>query len=229
MANTIIAANTGNSGADMENRGTLIREGQNLIQSVVGGGPITGPLHLSSAPQLAPLGYYGGLTASMPLTAGSPARDAGTLSPFTTDQRGFPRVVGAAADLGAYEAGTFANCDIWIWESLPATATPAQHAATFDFDGDGQTNGDEWLYLTNPASGASFFNPALSTTGATLTLTFPSVTGRTYTLEYSDTLAPGSWILSGLPAVAGDGSVKIFTLPHSSPARRFFRIRVSQP
>lgn len=226
VANTIIAANTGTSGADMENRGTLIREGQNLIQSVVGGGPITGPLHLSSAPQLAPLGYYGGLTASMPLTAGSPARDAGTLSPFTTDQRGFPRVVGAAADLGAYEAGTFANCDIWIWESLPATATPAQHAATFDFDGDGQTNGDEWLYLTNPASGASFFNPALSTTGATLTLTFPSVTGRTYILEQNASLTPGAWTPAGVAPLSGNGAVLQFTIPISA-ARNFYRIRVS--
>ena len=41
------------------------------------------------------------------------------------DQRGFSLV--GTPDLGAYEAGTFTNYNAWIWETLPVTATDAQH------------------------------------------------------------------------------------------------------
>jgi streptogramin lyase len=57
-------------------------------------------------PMLAPLAFNGGTTQTHALLAGSKAIDAGS-NPLalTTDQRGagFPRVVGAAADMGAYE------------------------------------------------------------------------------------------------------------------------------
>jgi hypothetical protein len=56
-------------------------------------------------PKLGPLGNYGGPTRTMALLPGSPAIDHGSnpLS-LTTDQRGSPRVVGAQADMGAFEA-----------------------------------------------------------------------------------------------------------------------------
>jgi hypothetical protein len=55
---------------------------------------------------LGPLAYNGGPTQSHTLLPGSPAIDKGANSAgLSTDQRGagFPRVVGAAADIGAYE------------------------------------------------------------------------------------------------------------------------------
>jgi hypothetical protein len=59
----------------------------------------------STDPRLAPPGNNGGPTLTMALLPGSPAIDAGdTLSAPATDQRGFPRPYGAAADIGAYEA-----------------------------------------------------------------------------------------------------------------------------
>ncbi len=58
-------------------------------------------------PALYPLGNYGGPTPTMPPRPGSPAlnrgSDSGPIS-FPTDQRGFPRRVGSAVDLGAVEA-----------------------------------------------------------------------------------------------------------------------------
>jgi hypothetical protein len=63
--------------------------------------------HIGEDPKLAPLAMNGGLTRTHALQAGSPAIDAGS-NPFalTTDQRGeaFARVLGAAADMGAYES-----------------------------------------------------------------------------------------------------------------------------
>lgn len=65
----------------------------------------TPPGTLSVDPKLGPLQDNGGATwTHMPLPS-SPAVNAGIPNSFTTDQRGagFPRVVGAAADIGAIE------------------------------------------------------------------------------------------------------------------------------
>lgn len=58
-------------------------------------------------PRLAPLVANGGPTLTMALLPGSPAIDAGdtSLAP-ATDQRGFPRPAGLAADIGAFEYGS---------------------------------------------------------------------------------------------------------------------------
>ncbi|HEY0178617.1 MAG TPA: choice-of-anchor Q domain-containing protein [Dokdonella sp.] len=75
----------------------------NLIGTYSGEPPPQG-LIVSTDPGLAPLAYNGGPTRTHALLPGSAAIDAGdTLFDSNTDQRGFARVVGAAADIGAYE------------------------------------------------------------------------------------------------------------------------------
>ena len=55
-------------------------------------------------PDLAPLANYGGPTPTMALLAGSPAIDAADPADFpATDQRGVPRPVGRAPDIGAFK------------------------------------------------------------------------------------------------------------------------------
>ena len=66
---------------------------------------------LSDCPRLGRLSDNGGATLTIPLLSGSPAIDAGPPSQvLSTDQRGtgFPRKVGSATDIGAFErqAGT---------------------------------------------------------------------------------------------------------------------------
>jgi hypothetical protein len=58
-------------------------------------------------PKLGPLADNGGPSLTMALLPGSPAIDAGntSLAP-ATDQRGFPRPAGLAADIGAFEYGS---------------------------------------------------------------------------------------------------------------------------
>jgi predicted outer membrane repeat protein len=54
--------------------------------------------------KLAPLANYGGPTQTLPPLPGSPAIDACTSgTSFATDQRGYPRILGLRADLGAVE------------------------------------------------------------------------------------------------------------------------------
>ena len=59
-------------------------------------------------PELAPLAANGGPTRTHALSATSPAIDRGTdtWEPFDQRGRGFPRKIGAAVDIGAYERDT---------------------------------------------------------------------------------------------------------------------------
>jgi len=61
-----------------------------------------------------------------------------------------------------------------------------------------------------------------------LLISFPSAAGKSYTLWRSNTLAPGSWVNTGLPALSGDGTIKTFTTvaPVLGVPTRFFRAQV---
>ncbi len=176
---------------------------------------------------LGPLGYYGGLTKTMPLLPGSPARNAARSSTATSDQRGFS-VVGFP-DIGSYESGASANCAAYLWETLPGTASAAQHAGAADFDGDGSTNEQEWLALTNPGQAASVFRiVSAQRNGETLNISFRSAVGRQYTLWQEEDL-DGVWVNTGLPAIPGDGALRTFSISGLSGAavRRFYRVQAA--
>ena len=106
----------GNSGGDISF--ASVNGSNNLIDDPAntGGlsngssGNIVGVDPLLSAP-----GNFGGPTQTIALLPGSPALDAGNTAlavdgqgnPLTTDQRGMPRAVGAAVDIGAFESSGF--------------------------------------------------------------------------------------------------------------------------
>jgi hypothetical protein len=153
LRNSIVAGNNSSGSGDdlLFVSGNLspsyIRSGANIVQSVIELGLVnsSGPPEIISAPQLAPLGNYGGPTQTMALLPGSPARNAAAvLSPaITTDQRGFP-IVGTP-DIGAYETGTFKDFDTWSWEAKGSLLD-------FNTDGenDGATNGLEYATRRDP-------------------------------------------------------------------------------
>lgn len=121
--NSIVAGNIPN-GADDQIRGTPNEEpGENL---------------LSGDPLLAPLGFYGGPTQTMPPLADSPAIDAGGSSnPGGRDQRGLPRVVGGVLDIGAVE--------------FQGLEEELDRAFDIDIDQDGTSVGVELAIGTNPS------------------------------------------------------------------------------
>jgi hypothetical protein len=88
------------------NGSQIISMGHNL-SSDNGNGFLTGPGDLlNTKPLLGPLQNNGGLTPTMALLPGSPAIDAGDNTDAPQfDQRGpgFPRIVGKAIDIGAFE------------------------------------------------------------------------------------------------------------------------------
>jgi hypothetical protein len=100
MRNTLVADN----GADIQ--GHLTSSGYNLIGDSGGGSGYAPTDLLDVDPMLGPLQDNGGPTETMALLPGSPAIDAGENSDAPEwDQRGpgFPRIVNAQIDIGAYE------------------------------------------------------------------------------------------------------------------------------
>ena len=131
----------------------------------------------------------------MALLPGSPARDAAVGSALTTDQRGFP-IVGTP-DIGAYEAGTLLNYNAWAYETLPASATPAQRAPTADYEQDGRSNLLEYASQTDGTqpNGGSPLTFTRNPAGTLATLVFPyhfNVPDLLYNIERSTTLT-GTW------------------------------------
>lgn len=97
----------------------------NLVGAVAGSGVFTGVTGtLTSNPMLAPLANNGGAILTHALLAGSPAINAGSnTGALTTDARGtgYARVVGPAADIGAFEFG--AGAVVVVAPSYPVPAT----------------------------------------------------------------------------------------------------------
>ena len=96
--------NRGDRGAARTQSGTTITGANNLIgYSAL---PVPNDTILQQDPLLGPLAFNGGSTATHALLSGSPAIDGGN-NTFNAsfDQRGsgYPRVIGSAPDIGAYE------------------------------------------------------------------------------------------------------------------------------
>lgn len=239
LTNSIVAGNhsLSGSGTDISNFGNspfgssmVTRVGANLVQSSVNSGNLAsdaGPEAISLPPLLSPLGSYGGVTQTMALLPGSPAHENAMGSSIDRDQRGFP-IVGTA-DLGAYESGTITNFDNYVWETLPATASLAQHDRGFDYDADGQSNEAEWMALTNPVDPTSRFAAVIQSQGSSLKITVPTALGRLYVLKESSTLNRDSWMsVSGSLPESGTGSPMTFSIPVIG-VHRFYQVNVSLP
>ncbi len=102
MVNTLLATNApGGNGS-----GVITDLGHNLSSDSSCAFYAPGSMN-NTDPVLGPLTNNGGPTRTMALRAGSPAIDAGDSSAAPlSDQRGFPRPAGSAADIGACEYGS---------------------------------------------------------------------------------------------------------------------------
>jgi len=100
-----------------------------------------------------------------------------------------------------------------------------------DADGDGMINLQEYLAGTNPRNSASRL--AISQTSMVANgsnsdfhVSFQSVSGITYRVEYSDTLATGSWTTLGAD-LSGTGAImQVIDPAANTRAKRFYRVEV---
>jgi hypothetical protein len=167
LTNTILAASTPD---DIYNAAssTNTAGGSNIVQVLVNAGTLIGTnTILAVNPQLAPLGNYGGPTQTRPPLPGSPAIDAAAFTTLLTDQRGYPRVIGPAPDLGAVE---FQDASPIVTTAADSGIGSLRYAATYT------TNGDYITFATN-LSGATIQSSGTVTLNGNLTIDASALPG----------------------------------------------------
>jgi hypothetical protein len=110
----------------------------------------------------------------------------------------------------------------------PANPMEAGLGATqrqVDAGGDGMTNAAEFAAGTDPLDPISRLAvTAMSAGPGGFSMTFPTVAGKVYVVEYSETLAAWSVLTSG---IAGTGGViELNDLDVGAGSQRFYRLRV---
>jgi len=95
-----------------------------------------------------------------------------------------------------------------------------------DEDGDGQTNLDESVALTDPLDASSVFRAEdANVVGGDIVVSFSSVEGLTYQLQTSVTLDSESWTTVATGPATG-GSTQLTHVGGAGEDRRFYRVRV---
>jgi hypothetical protein len=100
---------------------------------------------------------------------------------------------------------------------LPLASGIFSNVIIFDTDGGSATN---TLY----GVGADLPVLSLAQAGTNVVFWFPTITGKTYTVEYEDFLAPPAWF--PLLTLLGDGNTNAFTNTILLPTQRFYRLSV---
>ncbi len=99
--------------------------------------------------------------------------------------------------------------------------------ASDDADGDGLTNLQEYRAGTDPRSATNALRiSAIDKISNGFAINFPSVTDKTYRLEYRDDLVTGSWNTLVDQMLGTGGTLQISDLAAAGSARRFYRIAI---
>jgi len=140
-----------------------------------------------------------------------------------------PHTVTLAFDQGTDNTDTDADSLPDAWETTNFGNLNQNGAG--DPDKDGLTNLQEYIFGSDPNSASSGLpKVGVSSTGSSgFTITFPTISGRTYQVIGTENLSSTNWPTVGLP-VTGDGNPKSVTDTDSiSKNRKFYKLQVTTP
>jgi hypothetical protein len=111
------------------------------------------------------------------------------------------------------------------WWDLYSVPTGGRVAAN-DPDGDGFTSAQEYSLGTDPMdAGSSFKTGTLSRFGNNVTITWSSVSGKTYQVQKRASLSSGTWTDVGLPMTASGSSSSATVDVSDAPNACFLRVK----
>jgi hypothetical protein len=141
---------------------------------------------------------------------------------YTVAAQGLP---GAGAATPPVSATTYTALENWRLANFGSIANSGASADGADPDGDGQTNLQEFTAGTDPNNRSSSLGiTQTQIAGNDVVVSFPSVLGKLYRVEYSDTLQSGSWVPLQ-DRILGTGDTIQVTDPGAAGVRkRFYRI-----
>ncbi len=150
-------------------------------------------------------------------------------TPNGPDLDGDPRVVGGTVDIGAYELQSPASVISYAW--LQQYGLPTDGSVDFtDADSDRLNNWQEWIAgtaPTDPTSALRLLNPARSASG--ITVTWESVSNRTYFLERATTLGGTSSFVLLTNNISGQSGTTHYTdINALGPGPFFYRVGIKQ-
>ncbi len=125
----------------------------------------------------------------------------------------------------------------WRYQYFGTTSNTDTAADLFDANGDGEVNLLEFATGQNPLA-ATAAAPALVKNGTTLELTYVRslaalADGVTFSVEWSDTLAAGSWSSAGVTEqiLSDNGTVQTVkaSVAAGASGRRFLHLKISKP
>jgi hypothetical protein len=141
---------------------------------------------------------------------------------YTVAAQGLPGTGPASAPASAT---TYTAVQNWRFTYFNTISNSGKAADNADPDGDGMTNAQEFAAGTNPNSAASVLKVSqMQASGNNMVVSFPTVVGKTYRVDRSDTLQTGSWttVLNNIP---GSGStVQVTDTGGAAQPRRFYRV-----
>lgn len=172
-------------------------------------------------PFLTATGQISGQFANLP--AGSRVQVADGLASFAVSYREHSVVLG---DFQLLDSDSDGTPDYWMVEHFGSVNGSTAGA---DSDGDGRTNLDEFVAGTDPKNAAERFAAEVAGVDAgNVAIRFESVAGRSYSIEFSETLGAGSWqtVRSG---IEGDGNEKTIALERvANTSRGYYRVVVAR-
>jgi len=169
---------------------------------------------------LTALGNFAG-SGTYPLITGASGISAGSFTVGATPP-GYVGTLGASS--GTLNLTVRTVQENWRLTYFGTTANSGNAADTADPDGDGLTNAQEFAAGTVPNDPASALRASIAISGSNLVVSFPTVSGKSYRVERSDTLANGSWTTLS-DNIAGTGGVlQVTDVGAASQPKRFYRV-----